>query len=84
MRHSYRPVIPSKPQPYRTQILDHLGLVAGMFDELGITEQNLENLRRNRYAPISIAPRISCGMEIMRRKGAKRCVPSKATFAMTR
>src|ERR671925_2308345 len=26
------------PQPYRSQILDHLGLVAGMFDELGIGE----------------------------------------------
>jgi len=38
MRHSYRPAIPPKPQPYRTQILDHLGLVAGMFEELGITE----------------------------------------------
>jgi transposase len=38
MRHSYRPHIPPKPQPYRTQILDHLGLVAGMFEELGITE----------------------------------------------
>jgi transposase len=25
-------------QPYRSQILDHLGLVAGMFDELGITD----------------------------------------------
>lgn len=24
------------PQPYRSQILDHLGLVAGMFDELGV------------------------------------------------
>ena len=24
------------PQPYRSQILDHLGLVAAMFDELGI------------------------------------------------
>jgi transposase len=24
------------PPPYRSQILDHLGLVAGMFDELGI------------------------------------------------
>ena len=22
--------------PYRSQVLDHLGLVAGMFDELGI------------------------------------------------
>ena len=36
-------------QPYRSQILDHLGLVAGMFDELGIgdvidkaTQQNPE------------------------------------------
>jgi transposase len=38
MRHSYRPAIPPKPQPYRTQVLDHLGLVAGMFEELGITE----------------------------------------------
>ena len=38
MRPSYRPYIPPKPQPYRTLILDHLGLVAGMFAELGITE----------------------------------------------
>jgi transposase len=38
MRHSYRPTISPKPQPYRTQVLDHLGLVAGMFAELGITE----------------------------------------------
>jgi transposase len=38
MRHPYRPDISPKPQPYRTQILDHLGLVAGMFEELGITE----------------------------------------------
>src|SRR4029450_13152328 len=38
MRHSYRPDIPPQPQPYRTQVLDHLGLVAGMFVELGITE----------------------------------------------
>ena len=36
MRPSYRPAMPLPPQPYRTQILDHLGLVAGMFDELGI------------------------------------------------
>ena len=36
MRPSYRPDIPPKPQPYRMQLLDHLGLVAGMFDELGI------------------------------------------------
>ena len=38
MRPSYRPYIPPKPQPYRTLIFDHLGLVAGMFEELGITE----------------------------------------------
>ena len=38
MRHSYRPAIPPQPQPYRTQTLDHLGLVAGMFEELGIAE----------------------------------------------
>jgi Domain of unknown function (DUF4277) len=38
MRHSYRPVIPPKPHSYRTQVFDHLGLVAGMFEELGITE----------------------------------------------
>jgi transposase len=38
MRLSYRPDIPPKPQEYRTQVLDHLGLVAGMFEELGITE----------------------------------------------
>ena len=38
MRPSYRPDIPPQPQSYRTQSLDHLGLVAGMFEELGITE----------------------------------------------
>jgi len=38
MRPSYRPEIPPQPQSYRTQTLDHLGLVAGMFEELGITE----------------------------------------------
>ena len=36
MQHSYRPDLLPKPPLYRTQILDHLGLVAGMFDELGI------------------------------------------------
>ena len=35
---SLPPDIPPKPQPYRTQVLDHLGLVAGMFEELRITE----------------------------------------------
>ena len=28
----------SDPAPYWSQVLDHLGLVAGMFDELGIGE----------------------------------------------
>jgi transposase len=35
-RPAYRPAIPPPPQPYRTQIVDHLGLVAGMCDEVGI------------------------------------------------
>jgi transposase len=38
MRPSYRPDVPPQPHSYRTQVLDHLGLVAGMFEELGITE----------------------------------------------
>src|SRR5215510_9533251 len=38
MRPSYRPAISPPPQPYRTQLLAHLGRVAGMFDELGIGE----------------------------------------------
>jgi transposase len=38
MRLSYHPELPPQPQSYRTQVLDHLGLVAGMFEELGITE----------------------------------------------
>ncbi len=36
MRPSYRPDLAPKPPLYRTQIVDHLGLVAGMFAELGI------------------------------------------------
>jgi transposase len=36
MRPSYRPAIPPPPPLYRTQLLDHLGLVAGMFDALSI------------------------------------------------
>jgi Domain of unknown function (DUF4277) len=32
------PEEPTMPQPSRSQILDHLGLVAGMFDELGIAD----------------------------------------------
>jgi transposase len=38
MRHSYHPDIPPPSPLYRTQVLDHLGLGAGMFEELGITE----------------------------------------------
>ena len=38
MRPSYRPAIPPKPQPYRPQVVDPLGLVAGMFADLGITD----------------------------------------------
>lgn len=38
MRPSYRPELPPQPHSYRTQVLDHLGLVAGMFEELGIAE----------------------------------------------
>jgi transposase len=38
MRPSYRPELPPQPQSYRTQVLEHLGLVAGMFEELGIAE----------------------------------------------
>ena len=37
MRPSYRPEIPPEPQAYRTQVLDPLGLVAGMFEARGIT-----------------------------------------------
>lgn len=36
MRDSYRPDIVPPPPLYRTQVLDHLGLVAGMFDERGL------------------------------------------------
>ena len=38
MRHLYRPDIPPTPHSYRTQVLDHLGLVVGMVAELGSTE----------------------------------------------
>jgi hypothetical protein len=46
-----------------------------------ISEQNLENLRRNRYAPIRRgSPCVTSETNIMRPQGAKRCAPSKATF----
>jgi hypothetical protein len=38
MRRSYRPELPPEPPSYRTQGFDHLGLVAGMFAELGSPE----------------------------------------------
>jgi transposase len=47
MRPSYRPAISPPPQPYHTQSLDHLGLVAGMFDELGIGEVLDQATRQN-------------------------------------
>src|SRR5919204_278256 len=47
MRQSYRPEIPPPPPPYRTQNLDHLGLVAGMFDELGIGDVLDQATRQN-------------------------------------
>ena len=36
MRPSYRPPVSPQPPPYRTQILDHLGLVAGRCDARSI------------------------------------------------
>jgi hypothetical protein len=38
MRHAYRPALPPKPPPDRTQLVDPLGLVAGMFAARGIAE----------------------------------------------
>ena len=36
-RPSDRPASPPEPQTYRTQVLDPLGLVAGMFEALRLT-----------------------------------------------
>ena len=47
MRHSYRPAILPKPPLYRTQIVDHLGLVAGMLEELGIGDVIDQATRQN-------------------------------------
>ena len=48
-----------------------------------VVEQNLENLRRNRYAPIRRgSPCVTSETNIMRPQGAKRCAPSKATFPL--
>jgi hypothetical protein len=43
------------------------------------SKQNLENLRRNRYAP-----NVMCETTILRSPGAQPCAPSKATFPITR
>jgi hypothetical protein len=50
--------------------------VCGLLSDV---EQNLENLRRNRYAP-----NVMCETTILRSPGAQPCVPSKATFPITR
>src|SRR5213594_2879107 len=48
-------------------------------------EQNLENLRRNCYAPIRHgSPCVTSETNVMRPQGAKRCAPSKATFPSMR
>ena len=51
----------------------------------GVYKQNLENLRRNHYAPIRHgSPCVTYETKVMRRQGAKRCAPSKATFLIMR
>ena len=48
-------------------------------------KQNLENLRRNHYAPIRHgSPCVTYETKVMRPQGAKRCAPSKATFLIMR
>src|SRR6266699_2129400 len=48
-------------------------------------KQNLENLRRNCYAPIRHgSPCVTSETNVMRPQGAKRCAPSKATFPSMR
>src|SRR5438093_9125022 len=49
------------------------------------SKQNLENLRRNCYAPIRQgSPCVTSETNVMRPQGAKRCAPSKATFPSMR
>jgi hypothetical protein len=43
------------PQTYHSQILDHLGLVAGMFEELGIAEVIDKATKQDPEMPHSIA-----------------------------
>jgi hypothetical protein len=42
-------------------------------------KQNLENLRRNRYAP-----NVMCETTVLRFQGAKQCAPSQVTFPRMR
>ena len=52
---------------------------------LTVKKQNLENLRRNHYAPIRHgSPCVTYETKVRRSQGAKRCVPSKATFPIMR
>ena len=44
-----------------------------------VIKQNLENLRRNHYAP-----HVMCETTVIRSQGAKPCAPSKATFPSLR
>jgi hypothetical protein len=47
--------------------------------QLARIKQNLENLRRNHYAP-----NVMCETNVLRSQGAKPCAPSKATFPRMR
>ena len=44
-----------------------------------VDKQNLENLRRNHYAP-----NVMCETNVLRSQGAKPCAPSQATFPRMR
>ena len=50
-----------------------------------VCEQNLENLRRNHYAPLRRgSPCVTSETNVMCPQGAQRCAPSKATFPLMR
>jgi hypothetical protein len=66
----------------RQRFQQRLGLLqVGSVKPLGepAVEQNLENLRRNHYAP-----NVMCETNVLRSQGAKPCAPSKATFPRMR
>jgi hypothetical protein len=73
-----RPLLQSSPPPLCFGILQPFVLDNWPWD-YGILEQNLENLRRNCYAP-----HIMCKTNVLRSPGAQPCVPSKATFPIVR